>query len=443
MAVGTDAAILFIPLSLQQDIPFPANVAESSGTAVASSALIGALAGSPASVSEGARGQIAFQIASCQTDIPLQTTPLSWNRSPTFMSIGQDGLQYNRGAVVGNWVLLTSMGLIHGGLTAYLGAQKTHFPGALIFPVLFLVPPTATAAMNLIRYGGAGDKTLGVFSIGAQTLGTLGMALFLRPSSFKAEWDFEKLDWGDTSQEGYVAQYGFAFRNYYDQRQWFQACELLFSIAAGSLNAFQTGQSSCLPVLSVGAATYGAFAVVVIVLRPTTNTFNRVYSGGASSMQFLSILLSLIGTSTDSFTLKQAGSGLAIVMQWVTTARSIGNLLVSLGRNLFLGTAVIKNVEEEIPQVSLLGEHLNDQEMLSFDVPAEVPAIELVVVPPSPINNSPIDILSEHSEHSTPPMTPPLEISRASTPSEESLPFSFYQDSDNLNPLDELSQKLL
>lgn len=309
--------------------PFSPVVVSATQTTLAIASLAGVVVGVPGSVAQSSRGAVALRIASCEENTGPEGNPLDWNNSPTRLSIGNDNLQYDKGALVGNWLILGVTAGVHVGLAKYFGKSEMRYPSVLILPALFLAPGTATSAMNLIRYGATGEKVLGTSSMLAQIIGTSSVVFLLLPPRFQAQWNSKESAWTDNSQGDYLKRYDFFFKEYRHLRQWFAAAELSFSLTEGSLEAFSNADSNCFDLQMVALIVYGSEFILYSYLRPSSETRGLVYNDIVVGAKFLGVLLSAIGTKTDSLTTKQVGSGITVVTQWIEIAN---NLFVILNR---------------------------------------------------------------------------------------------------------------
>jgi hypothetical protein len=333
LSFGWEAGVLPIPLVPEKTVPFSDTVVTVSESALAASSILSAALLSHEAASQAGRAVLALKIVGCQDNSSITTQPLPWDRSPTTLSIGGDVLQYDRGAVIGNWLIFMGMACSHAGLAKYYGSAEVRYPGALVFPALLLLPATTAAAVELIRFGEASEIVLGSASLGAQLLGALKVANLLKPSNFQSRWDPDTEDWVDTAQtEDATKQYGLLFNNYRDGRQWFLVVEIAFSTATGVLAAYQSLQSACLDLLTSVVVIYGGYAATIIILKPSKTPFNRAYITAVATVQFSGALLDVVGTQVDSPTIRQVGSGLMVATQWMITARSLMTSVQRIGR---------------------------------------------------------------------------------------------------------------
>ncbi|MEI6806162.1 MAG: hypothetical protein WCK49_06605, partial [Myxococcaceae bacterium] len=395
-------------------IPFSTAVLQSTATAVASTAVISMVVVSPGSVVQGSRGTVGLQIASCQEDSEIPTDPLGWSDSPTQLSLGSDDLSYYSGAVVGNWLLLTGLFTGHGLLAVYFGRPTMRFPGGMILPVMFLTPTMATSATTLYRFGNTTDQAIGTISLIGQGVYSVSILYVLVSADFKAVYNPTEYKWVDTSQPGFVKQYGLLFKDYGHNRQWFMGLESFFSIAAGMLGAYNLAQTSCSNLLAAGTSFFGSYALAQSALRPAKTKYDRIYYSAVSGSQLLSILLNTIGSAVDSDDMRKVGNGLAVATQWLVAARGIFDGLRQIKEiygALRSGikwtpsqavakqeTVVLKELIDDDPALLLADNFLMD----------ELPEVELTNLPTAELSPT-IPEVFEPALDLTPPASPILE----------------------------------
>lgn len=305
-------------------LPFSKDVVANSKTAVASASIIGVLCLSPVAAMQGIRTALTLDIANCNKSMELDLGPLPWYQSPTRLVLGEDELRYDKGAVVGNWLVFTGAVFSHTALAKIFGSATMRYPGALVLPAFLLLPGMTLSAVELLRFGEVGEIALGAALLGAETLGTIGVVIFLLSSRFHDPQNIDEVAGIlDEASKTSLKQYGFLFNSFRNERRWFLGVEFAFSATTATLAAYQTLQSNCVGLLSTAAVAYGSYAAAVLILRPSKSTVSQVYLSAISTLQFSGVVLDLVGDKVDAPQVREAGNGLIVFTQWAVTAYSI------------------------------------------------------------------------------------------------------------------------
>lgn len=313
-------------------LPIEATKATEVATVVANT--LSVLTLQPQGLSQGSRAFANLKMVSCDDASKPEEGALAWSDSPTQLSIGNNNtLQHNIGAVVGNWALFG------GTVTAWAMAAKkfsletAHYPGGLILPVLFLMTPTTSSAVTLLRQGTATEQVGGGFSITAQVLGTGLVAIAMHPNYFGAHWSTvgTKAGWSDKLlQDGYVKRMGLVFGDYGENRHWFIAPELLMSMATGILQSYQASASHCKDLLIASAAINTAYALSLIFLRPNMEPKERIFYAGLASVQAAALttqaIAAVVTSKETQDKIRPITSGIMMVTEWALWAKSMWDL---------------------------------------------------------------------------------------------------------------------
>ncbi|MBH2006831.1 MAG: hypothetical protein I8H75_05805 [Myxococcaceae bacterium] len=316
----------------------PTILTEVTQTGTAVSTIAGILAGLDVTLlSQGTRAYTTLEIASCNDAALPDSGSLSWMDSPTQLSVGHDLLQYHVGAVVGNWILLTGITAGWSIVATQLGMARARIPGGLILPILFLMGPTSSSAVTLLRDGTAVQKVLGGCSITAQSMGLNMLSVFLSPAFFGAQWvrDGQEYAWADASEPNYVKHYGLLFSDYRGGRQFFVNAELLMSLATGVLKSYQATQTNCKDIVTAAAAVSLAYLASLIVLRPHAEFKDRLFFTSIAALESTALTMQAIslwtGTEESQSTTRTISESIVMVAEWTLTIRT----LYDVGRRIY------------------------------------------------------------------------------------------------------------
>ncbi|MEI6806058.1 MAG: hypothetical protein WCK49_06080 [Myxococcaceae bacterium] len=293
----SDSQKLFTPPALPVIVTEVTKTGASVATAVSLFTAVG-----PTQVAQNSRSALTLDILACDENSPTAEGQLDWPDNPTRLSIGDGLTQYDMGAVVGNWVLVVSVAGVLMGLSKKLSLEQAHFPGTMILPVMFLITPTTTSAMTLLREGSAAGKAVGAISIAASLLGTGIVGVLFHPKYFKAHWDLENEEWIDLREDttGYVDRHGFLFESYGPGRQWYVVFELLTSMAIGGLKSYQVLEQHCGTILWVGAGIYNTYALSQLAFRPNKNRHVQLFYTTIAGLQGVALAAQAIASQTGS-----------------------------------------------------------------------------------------------------------------------------------------------
>lgn len=300
-------------------------------------------------IGPGVRTLALQELLACEISTNY-TDSLSWSDSPTQLAVGNSDLQYQTGAVLGNWALLGATAIGWGALAFKYGADNLRFPSGLTLPVLFLTAPTASAAMTLLQEGTLGQQVLGGLSFTAQLIGTGAVAVILHPYHFGARWDASKATewtsgaWGDAlGREGYTKRQGILFRDYRLGMHWFMTVELLMSMASGVLSSYQSTGGDCKKLLAGNMGTQISYALAQVLLNPNRNRGESIFYGCIAVLQALAVTIPVVswwaGASEETQKkVDTAAQWTVSVTQWALMGKSIydlGKRIRSVYRNFF------------------------------------------------------------------------------------------------------------
>jgi hypothetical protein len=317
-------------------------------------------------VAQGSRIFDTLQILSCTEKDNNVINDVSWQDSPTTLSIGNNDLSPHIGAVVGNWAIFGASALIGKGASLYWNPEKTKFPGALIIPAMFLYSSTATSSMILISQGSIGEKFVGGISMGAQVIGAGVVMIIFLPKYFHAEWNIESGGhWIDTpNNKGYVKCFGILFMDYTTNRQGFIIVELGASLATGILKSYQSTGGDCRILLTLSAITSTAYAISIIFLRPHIETKDKIFYGVVSGAQAIAVITQATATWLNSQEVRNKVRAITepIVMatEYLLLIRSIYDIGMRLKKfyNSFYHQNTQNNILALIPEEPVLSGHV-------------------------------------------------------------------------------------
>ncbi|MEI6805752.1 MAG: hypothetical protein WCK49_04510 [Myxococcaceae bacterium] len=309
-------------------LPPPVTQATQAISAVSSS-ISAVSAVDPTQLSQASRTFLTLGVLSCNDAGRPDQGSLSWQDSPTQLSIGDDDLQYYYGSIVGNWLFLCGTGTVLALATLNLGAETAHFPGVLILPVMFLMSPTTTSAVTLFRDGDSGQRVVGTASIALSILAAGGFTVRLLPMFFHATWDETKEEWVDSSPEfkGFVAQNGLLFRDYRPGQHWFILVELGMSMSVGVLKSYQALQQDCALVLSAASGVYNTYGLAMILLRPAKEHREQIVYGAIAGLQAVALTTQVIASKIASEDTQQS---VRVVTESIITATDYMLMIKSL-----------------------------------------------------------------------------------------------------------------
>lgn len=426
----SDSQKLFTPPALPVTVTEATKTAGSVATAVSLFTAVG-----PTQVAQNSRAALTLDILACDENSPTAEGPLDWPDNPTRLSIGDGQMQYDLGAVVGNWVLVVSVagGLL--GLSRKLSLEQAHFPGTMILPVMFLITPTTGSAMTLLREGSAAGKAVGAISIAASLLGTGIVGVLFHPKYFKAHWDLEHEEWIDLGEDttGYVDRHGFLFESYGPGRHWYVVVELLTSMAIGGLKSYQVLEQHCGTILWVGSGIYNAYALSQLAFRPNKNRHVQLFYTTIAGLQGVALAAQAIASQTGSNetqqkvrTITQSIIAGTDFLMMIKALFDIGLRVKDLYERFYHPRAMQKNFvhsRQDIQEMLVLPQREDDQlsladtlsEHLSIRLPdieePVLPVIEVLPEPTVPVEPvaEVVPDLTELVEEMTPAITELLE----------------------------------
>lgn len=246
---------------------------------------------SPTGVAQGSRIASVSRLISCEGTGELSVEPPLWMDSPTQLALGNSELQYLSGAVVGNWLLIGGFELAHAAAARYWGADRLHFPGFGVLPVLLFVSPLTEFSLTLLRLGTGLEKAAGFASLGG-CVGLAGlMGWKLWPSHFGAR--FKKGSWISKERgSAYVERYGALFEGYQASYYAFILTEYGMSMLLGGLQAMQMSPKiSCSALTASATGILGVYWVAVTALRPSLDPKEKVFLSAVTGLETLALLL--------------------------------------------------------------------------------------------------------------------------------------------------------
>ena len=249
--------------------------------------------------------------------------------SPTQISIGRPEGGYDRGAVVGNFLLQTAFVVV--SLFAVIAARRMGrtmadlgLPGLLYIPHSVLMVPTVTCATLLLAAGEPAASDAAVAIVGyamaagpVLALVTITVTRWFRARPVRVSLRRIKgsmlrgylMGWyGRTTEydslpgySGFVEQWDYAgVMDYVPHRQWFVALERMLGITTGvlaGLTALGSGWCKALNVLQSVVSVM--FFVLLLVLRPYSVQADRWLSLSCSLLQSGTAVLGLLGADAS------------------------------------------------------------------------------------------------------------------------------------------------
>lgn len=435
--------------SVSKILPFeppalPPPVTQASQAVTAVSSTINAISAvNPTQLSQTSRTFLTLGIVSCNDAGKPDQGSLSWQDSPTQLTVGDDDLQYEFGGLVGNWVLFTGIGCVLTLTTLKVGTEKGHFPGILILPAMFFLSPTTSSAVTLFRDGQGTAKAIGGVSLAASALATGCFAVRFLPMYFQARWEDKTNKWVDVSEaaRGYVARNGLLFEDYRPGHHWFLLVELAMSVSVGALKSYQALQENCGVLLDSATGVYNAYGLAMIVFHPNKDRYNQIFYGTVAGLQAIALTTQVIASKTASDETQQK---VRVVTESIITATDYMLMLKSLfdfGKRLKdLYAHFFKAIDLKLPDslpnpfasaldeqmIELLPEQPIDSVLLKDCLSDS--AIELFEQP----RENPMLTISEHllqaSSRTSTPSTEPGDVSSVLTvPIQHNFLFEFYK----------------
>ncbi|MEI6806464.1 MAG: hypothetical protein WCK49_08170 [Myxococcaceae bacterium] len=357
----------------------------------------------PTQIGQNSRSGAALELLGCDNNTEPEEGQLSWQDNPLQLSIGNSSLQYHVGAVVGNWALFVGVAGICKGVALKLGYDKAGFPGSLILPTLFLIAPTTTSSVTLIRDGSPGQQAIGGVSIAVSLLATGSIGAVVHPKYFKGQWDVQEQEWVDLGKikTGYVDRYGYLFETYGQGRQWYILVELLTSMAVGGLKSYQILQQNCEALLGIGAGVYDAYAISQIALRPSSNHHLQLCYSAIAAAQAVAVSTQAIAVQAASEEMQEkvrtVTESVIVVTEYllmIKTLYDMGRRIQSWYERLYPKAAAVHCATHgslatlRSPSIQSSNSHQSDLSQTEMAERLLLPVREL---------NTPTDRLSDHS----------------------------------------------
>ena len=245
--------------------------------------------------------------------------------SPTQWAIGSpESIGYDRGAVVGNVLILAACGVLACGAVtmAPVGrrAASLGLPGLLYVPYSILVVPTVTSATALlsstptspqdwcisvlIGYSAALVPLLTLMAITTTSMfGARPYRVSLHPRRhsqrrFLATWFGHVTEYADLQgRQGFVEQWDYSgIMDFVAHRQWFVALEQSLGVASGFIAGLTYhGRGWCAALNAAQAIVTAAFLASLLILRPHAARADRWRALSSSFLQTGAALLGLLG----------------------------------------------------------------------------------------------------------------------------------------------------
>ena len=252
--------------------------------------------------------------------------------SPTQLNIGRTNGSYNRGAVLGNTLILVMIGIAAGGAFVFVPgvtAEKLCLPGILYVPIATWIIPTISSATALLALDDADILDVVIALVGCTAFLT-PMALLvmitttrwfgaraalvpLRPRRGTSGLQNLLNVWYNRSVEhvdkimmpGFLSRWDYAgIADYMPHRQWFgccveASCSVITAVLAG-LSALLRRRHQCSisqvlqAVLSIG------FLVTLGLTRPQNVRADRWSALSSSFLQSTVAILGLVGRDASS-----------------------------------------------------------------------------------------------------------------------------------------------
>ncbi|MBH1988812.1 MAG: hypothetical protein I8H75_04395 [Myxococcaceae bacterium] len=280
-------------------------------------------------LSQTSRTFLTLGIVSCNDAGRPDQGSLSWQDSPSQISIGDDDLEYHYGAVVGNWIVFGGISAILSLTAMRIGFEKVHYPGVLILPAMIFLSPTITSAVSLLRDGDSIQQAVAALSVGACTLGAGLFGLRFLPQFFHASWSEDQGKWVDASDgfRGFVARNGLLFEDYRPGYQWFMLVEVLMSTSVGALKSYQALQENCGLLLDTAASVYSTYGLLIILLHPAKHRYEQIFYATVAGSQALALVIQTVASKAGSSDTQQS---VRVVTESIITATDYLLMIKSL-----------------------------------------------------------------------------------------------------------------
>lgn len=302
---------------------------------VSSVAVTASVIATPSQIAQSGRSLALGSLVQCNNDSPMGDA-LAWTDNPLGLSIGDNDLADNLGAVVGNWAVFGGAAVVWTAITAQINPQTLKHPGGLIMPALALIEPTTRSSISLLIDGTTAQKIAGGFSITALVAGTSLVAVFLHPTNFKASW--LNGEWADTTAPGYVQRFGMLFEDYKSGAQYFTSAELIMSAGTGLLRSLQSSNLDCRGITTAASALTSGYALATLLKKPHANHHAQIFYLTVSSIQALTMTVQTIAAwsapqeTLDKIT--QVTSNIMAATQWALFLKSLVDIAY-FGKSLF------------------------------------------------------------------------------------------------------------
>jgi hypothetical protein len=327
------------------------------------------------SIASGAAQQrlvLMARLIACDSSVG---DPLDVATSPTRMALGTDDLEYLRGAVVGNLLLVAAFAAACAALAAVAALRcgdrmryamgSVRLPGVVVVVMVPLLQPTVSCVVELYRFGD-GPSATGAASVALSLLaGTALHVVWMTTVRFgatprqrltelhragpatrwprrAAAWLLdERCEWEDArDRPRFTREYGCAFASYVGGRHWYFGVELLTEASCGAISGTiatrhaGVGGRSCLPQ-SVALCCVSATALcLLLLLRPSNTRFDLITS--AANLVVIAACASLKAAGLDAWSAAVAWVGFAVVC--ASLATFVASLVLSGGMRRMLAS---------------------------------------------------------------------------------------------------------
>jgi hypothetical protein len=337
---GSNATTVAVaPVPRREPLRVVPAAVEAAGTAAV---LVSAFAGSPGTAAAVSRTNLVGALVECNA---LDGGALPFASSPTGVALTDEAsVQYRVGALVFNTLLLAGLGLLvvaaAGARYAYLQASPpgqaaagtfaacrawARFPSLLAFPLLFLLQPTAAAALVCAAHAaGAAAQAVGVLGVAgaaavAEVLRRLLFAHFRgafvpHPAeepvavtgcgtlAARVALVFRSYgEWCDTTANAapFVRRFLLFFADYNGGARWFYLVEVGVCVLMGAVEATMN-IDNCTVSRWLLLLLMAAYVAAIAYWRPHESLLNALCSGAIGVLQLLAALLALIYGATSA-----------------------------------------------------------------------------------------------------------------------------------------------
>jgi hypothetical protein len=247
----------------------------------------------PNSVSQGARTDAIRKLTTnCDAssedryDFDVFSNPLGFAFEANNIFANFNNLKQAAQVAIGNDAILTGAAIIHYALHKYI-PQKSHFPGALVIPVLALITPSMKAGALILSEANEFSKFVGVMSF----LPIAATAMTF--AKFKNNFD--------NNNPVFSNNYGLIYNGYNEANKFFLPLDLAMNAAIGFASGIKfSTDNSCDNSIYVNTAIYVAYFSAIIIYRPYNSKFENAFAMTVAASQTIPLLIASLQKNSES-----------------------------------------------------------------------------------------------------------------------------------------------